>query len=145
MMVFFIGALGLGYQTYRRLSLPIQLIQRAVTVDGNITEKLVQSQRLSPLPVNVPTYVVRYTFPNLQGQMRTGEQIVTRPYFDALGEQGAPTTITLYPEDNSINAIDPRFTFPAASGVYFTSAIICLITAYLILLFGVMEKRSSKR
>jgi hypothetical protein len=107
-------------------------------------ENLVQSRRLSPLPVEVPAYVVRYAFPNPQGQMRTGEQVVTKAFYDRLGQQGAPVEVTLSESDPAVNAIDARITFPSVSGVRAWIAAGCLLAAYLILLFGVMSKPETK-
>src|SRR5688572_26117269 len=104
-------AAGLSYLVYRQIGAPLKLMRSAVVVDGNIMEKLVQTRRLSPLPVEVPAYVVRYAFPNPQGQMRTGEQVVTKGFYSRLGKQGTPVEVYLSEKDPSVNAVDPRITF----------------------------------
>lgn len=131
-------ASGLLFLIYRQIGAPLKLTRSALVVDGNITEKLVQTRRLTPLPLEVPAYVVRYAFPNPQGQMRTGEQIVTKPLFDDLGEQGTSVEVYLSEADLSVSAVDPRITFPGVSGVRLWLAAGCILAAYLILLFGVM-------
>jgi hypothetical protein len=133
-------AAGSSYLALRQIGAPLKLMRSAVVVDGNIMEKLVQTGRLSPLPLEVPAYVVRYAFPNPQGQMRTGEQVVTKPFYGRLGEQGAPIEVYLNETDPAVNAIDPRITFPSVSGVRAWIAGGCFLAAYLILLFGVMSK-----
>lgn len=135
-----IGALGLGYLAYRRIGAPPQLLRNAVVVDGVITEKLIEDQRLNPLPITVPAYVVRYSFPTTFGQMRTGQQTVTRATFERLGDQGAAAQVVMSPDDTGVNAIDARITFPAGAGVRLGAAIGCLALAYLVLVFGVMKK-----
>jgi hypothetical protein len=140
MVTLIVIAAGLLYLVYRQIGAPLQLMPSAVVVDGNIMEKLVQTRRLSPLPVEVPAYVVRYAYPNPQGQMRTGEQVVTKAFFNRLDEQGAAVEVYLNEADPTVNAVDPRITFPSVSGVRAWAAAACLLAAYLILLFGVMSK-----
>jgi hypothetical protein len=140
MAVLIVTAAGSFYLVYRQIGVPLKLMQPAVIVNGNIMEKLVQKQRLSPLPVDIPAYVIRYAFPNSQGQMRTGEQVVTKAFYDRLGEQGASVEVTLSESDPGVNAVDARITFPSVTGVRVGIAIGCLLAAYLILLFGVMSK-----
>jgi hypothetical protein len=138
-----IVALASAYLAVRRVGATLRLLRGAVMMDGNVTEKLVQSQRLSPLPVEVPAYVVRYAFPNPKGQMRTGEQIVTRATFDRLGGQGSPTSVWILPEDTSVSAVDPRLVFPSVAGGRMWFAGICMLIAYG-LLFGVLDGKSAK-
>jgi hypothetical protein len=143
--ILLLAALGLGYTAYRRVTTPLLLLRGAVAVEGNVTEKLVQRQDDSLLPFDITTYVVRYAFPAPQGQMRTGEQIVTREFFERLGEQGAPVEVTLRAEDPAISAVDARLTFPASAGWRLGMAVTCLLAAYLVLLFGVFGKPRTKR
>jgi hypothetical protein len=140
MMALIVIAAGSFYLAYRQIGAPLKLTQSALVIDGNIMEKLVQTRRLSPLPVEMPAYVVRYAFANPQGQMRTGEQVVTKAFYDRLGEQGAPVEVTLSESDLGVNAVDARITFPSVSGVRAWIAFGCFLAAYLILLFGVMSK-----
>jgi hypothetical protein len=133
------------YLAYRQNGAPLKLIQATVVVDGSITEKLVQTRRLSPLPLDMRAYVVRYAFPNPQGQMRTGEQIVTKAFYDWLGDQGAPVEVFLREDDLTFNAVDPRITFPSVSGVRMWIAGGCVLAAYFILLFGVMSNPDAKK
>lgn len=134
-------ALVLGYWAYRRMSTPLQLLRSAITVEGTITEKLVSEERLSPLPITLPTYTIRYAFPTPYGVMRTGQQSVTRATYLRLGDQGAPATISINPDDPAINAIDPRITFPSVASIRLTASLISLIAAYLIFLFGFMQPK----
>jgi hypothetical protein len=136
-------ALALGFWAYRRIGAPPQLLRSSVTVEGTITEKLVSQERLSPLPLMLPAYTIRYAFPTPQGLMRTGQQIVTRATYQRLGDQGAPATITLSPSDPAINAVDARITFPGVAGVRLAASLICLIAAYLIVLFGFMQPKQA--
>jgi hypothetical protein len=142
--ILLIAALSAAYLAIRRASTPLRLLRGAVVVEGNVTEKLVQSQRLSPLPIEVPAYVARYAFPNPQGQMRTGEQIVTRRTFNRLGEQGSPASVWIAPQDTAINAVDPRLVFPSVAGVRMGFAGVCVLIAYGLLLFGVLSGKSTE-
>lgn len=144
MAVLIIIAAGSSYLAYRQIGAPLKLMQSALVVDGNIMEKLVQTRQLSPLPIEIPAYIVRYAFPNPQGQMRTGEQIVTKAFYDRLGEQGSPVEVTLSEADPAVNAVDARITFPSVTGVRAWIAVGCFLAAYLILLFGVMSKPETK-
>jgi hypothetical protein len=137
-------AVGLCYLAYYRIGTPIQLIRHSAVVDGVVTEKLIQPERLSPLPIDVPTYVVRYTFPNLQGQMRTGEQKVTAAFYNQLGDQGSPVAVTIYPENPATNAVDARISFPDVAGIRLGAALLSLLIAYLIVFFGVIERQKSR-
>lgn len=134
-------ALALFYLSYRRVGSPLELLRgETVAVDGVIMEKLVQRQSDSILPFEVTAYVVRYAFPTLQGQMRTGEQIVTRGFFESLGHQGAPVSVTLRFDDPAINAVDARLTFPASAGWRLGLGLVCLGLAYLLVLFGMLSR-----
>lgn len=132
-------AAALLFLAYRRIGFPLGLLEDAVVVDGVVTEKLTQSERASPLPVEVPVYRVRYAYPNLQGQIRTGEQIVTRAAYSRLGDQGAPVQVTIHPVDPGVSAVDARVTFPGVAGVRLALAVIVLALAYVVFLFGVMS------
>jgi len=92
------------------------LSQQAVVAQGVITEKLVQYQNDRLLPFSVPAFVIRYAYPTPQGQMRTGEQVVTRRFFEQLGGPGTPVPVTMREDNPAISAVDPRLTFPSNSG-----------------------------
>jgi hypothetical protein len=141
-ILFALLALALGYWAYRRIGTPPQLLRSAVTVEGTITEKLTTQERLSPLPLSIPTYTIRYAFPTPYGVMRTGQQTVTRATYLRLGDQGAPATITLSPNDPAINAIDPRITFPGVAALRLAASLFCLLLAYLTFLFGFLSPRT---
>lgn len=128
------------FLAYRRIGLPLPLLQDAAVVDGVIAEKLIQPERASPLPFEVSVFRVRYTYPNLQGQMRTGEQVVTRAAFARLGDQGAPVQVTIHPDDEGISAVDPRITFPGVAGVRLALAMIALLAGYFVFLLGILTK-----
>ncbi len=142
--ILIVAALASAYLAVRRVSTPFRLLRGAVMVEGIVTEKLRQAQTISPLSWKVPAYVVRYAFPNPQGQMRTGEQIVTRATFDKLGGQGSPTPVWILPEDTSVSAVDARFVFPSAAGMRMGFSGLCLLVAYGLLLFGVLTRNSPK-
>ncbi|GEM_PF-2460137 len=137
-LILLLAALGLLYTVYRRVATPLMLLRGAVAVDGNITEKLVQRQPDTLLPFDVTVYVVRYAFPTSQGQVRTGEQIVTRGFYERLGEQGAPVEVTIRADDPAVSAVDARLTFPGSAGWRLGITAICLLIAYLLVLFGVI-------
>ncbi len=80
-----------------------------------ITEKLVQYQNDRLLPFSVPAFVIRYAYPTPQGQMRTGEQVVTRRFFEQLGGPGTPVPVTMREDNPAVSAV-PRLTFPGNSG-----------------------------
>lgn len=109
-------SLSLMFTAVRRIQRPFVRAGGAVEVEGVITEKLVEQQTDRFLPFDVTTYIIRYTFPNAQGKMRTGEQIVTRRFYNRTGEQGAPIPVTLAAEDATINAVDTRSVFPGIAG-----------------------------
>jgi hypothetical protein len=114
---FVVGALGLLWSASRRVETQLRLRADSVAVQGVVLEKLVEQRPDRLLPFAGPSYVVRYAFPTpTQGQMRTGEQVVTPYAFRQLGEQGALAAVAVDPADPSISAIDPRLTFPAGAG-----------------------------
>ncbi|MEJ2150935.1 MAG: hypothetical protein P8Z40_15860 [Chloroflexota bacterium] len=112
-----LGALGLLWSASRRVETQLRLRADSVAVQGVVLEKLVEQRPDRLLPFDVPSYVVRYAFPTPdQGQMRSGEQVVTRYAFRHLGGQGALAPVTVDPDDPAVSAIDPRLTFPAGAG-----------------------------
>ncbi len=104
------------FTALRRVQTQIVLMGGGVTVQGVVLEKLVEERPDRLLPFEVTTYVVRYAYPNPEGQMRTGEQVVTQGFFEVLPGQGAPARVTYDPANPAISAIDPRLTFPGAAG-----------------------------
>lgn len=115
-----VGLVALGllllFTAFRRVQTPFQLAGGGMTVQGVVLEKLVEARPDRLLPFDVTTYVVRYAYPNPQGQMRTGEQAVTQGFFERLPGQGALAWVTFDPADPAISAIDPRLTLPGAAG-----------------------------
>jgi hypothetical protein len=122
-------ALGLLYSAYRRSRLPLELSRQAVVTEGIITEKLVQRQSDRLLPFDVPAFVVRYAYPTLDGQMRTGEQVVTRGFFERIGDPGTHVPVTMQEDNPSLSAVDPRLTFPGSVGWRMGAALVALFTA----------------
>ena len=103
---------------YRRSSLRLDLSEDDVAaVDGVITEKLVGQQRDRFIPISVEQYTLRYAFANLEGKMRSGEQEVTRAFFEAAPEPGRPTTVYLSTTDPTQHAVDISPAFPGISGL----------------------------
>ncbi len=111
-----LASLALTYTAVRRVYRPYRQAGGAVAVEGVVTEKLVQQQADRFLPFGVTTYILRYAFPNAEGKMRTGEQIVTRRFYDHTGGQGSPIEVTFAAGDSTISAVDPRGMFPGAAG-----------------------------
>lgn len=109
-------AVGPSYSAFRRVETIFRLVGSSITVQGVVMEKLVEQRADRLLPFDVTTHVVRYAYPNPQGQMRTGEQVVTKGFFEQVRGQGAPVRITYSSTDPAISAIDPRLTFPASAG-----------------------------
>lgn len=101
---------------YRRVRTPLQLLRQSITVEGVVTEKLVEKQPDRFLPFDPVAFVVRYAYPTPQGQMRTGEQSVTRAVYRRLGSPGTPAPVTFGLNDPGLSAIDPHLTFPGGSG-----------------------------
>ena len=101
---------------YRRIRTPLQLLRKSVTVEGVVTEKLVEKQPDRFLPFDPAAYVVRYAYPNAQGQMRSGEQPVTRAVYNRLDAPGSLTPVTFSLDQPGLSAIDPHLTFPGSSG-----------------------------
>lgn len=111
------GALGLLYTIYGRIQTPLRLNGEMSATPGVITEKAVEQRPDRLLPFSPQAYLVRYAFPTPpRGQMRSGEQVVTRRVFQSLGEQGQPVEVIFRPDDPGINAIDPRVVFPGSTG-----------------------------
>lgn len=144
-VILIVGALGLGYLAYRRIGAPPQLLRGAVAVEGVITEKVIDKQVLNPLSISVPVYIVRYAFPTTFGQMRTGQQTVTRAAYTRVGRQGSPVQVVISPNDAGINAVDARITFPAGAGIRLVGAVGCLIIAYVMLVLEVMQTNRNKK
>jgi hypothetical protein len=139
---FVLGALGLLWSASRRVETQFKLRAESVAVQGVVLEKLVEQRADRLVPFAVPSYVVRYAFPSpAQGQMRTGEQVVTRHAFRQLGEQGALAAVAVDPDDSAISAIDPRLTFPAGGGWRLGIGIALLVGALGVVLVGVRLKR----
>ncbi|MBN1122170.1 MAG: hypothetical protein JXJ17_13925 [Anaerolineae bacterium] len=111
-----LASLAATYTAVRRVHRPYRQAGGAVAVEGVITEKLVEQRTDRFLPFEVTTYIIRYAFPNTQGKMRTGEQDVTRRFYDRTGGQGTPITVTIAAGDSAISAVDPYGTFPGIAG-----------------------------
>ncbi len=130
-------ALGLFYTAYHRVEVPAQLAASStLTVQGVVLEKLIEQRTDRLLPFKVTTYVVRYAYPNMQGQMRTGEQVVTKGFFEQIGGQGSAVWITFSAEDSSRSAVDPRLTFPGSAGWRVGLGLAAIGTAYAMGRFG---------
>lgn len=108
--------LVLLFSTYRRVSAPLKLTGQGVAVQGVVTEKFIAERPDRLLPFDVTTYVVRYAYPNVEGQMRSGEQVVTRKSYEGLPGQGGQTFVLFDPAEPGLSVIDPRLTFPAGAG-----------------------------
>ncbi|HLV44506.1 MAG TPA: hypothetical protein VKY39_06090 [Aggregatilineales bacterium] len=115
-VVLLAGALGLLYTAYRRVEIPLRLTGNSWVTGGVVTEKLVERRPDRLLPFDVETHVVRYAFPNAEGQMRTGEQVVTRRLYRALPGQGGPLPVVVHGDDPDVHAINPGLAFPASAG-----------------------------
>jgi hypothetical protein len=111
-----IASLAIAYTAIRRVYRPYWRAGGAVTVEGVVTEKLVEQQADRFLPFEVRTCIIRYAFPNTEGKMRTGEQAVTRSVYNRTGGQGSPITVTIAAGDSTISAVDPRGVFPGIAG-----------------------------
>jgi hypothetical protein len=136
--VFVLGALGLLWSASRRVETQLKLRADSVAVQGVVLEKLVEQRPDRLVPFSVPSYVVRYAFPTPdQGQMRSGEQVVTRYAFRQLGGQGELAVVTVDPNDPAISAIDPRLTFPAGAGWRLGGGLALLVAALGVIVVGV--------
>lgn len=124
-----VAALALLFQTYNRTQVPIQQAGASLQVQGIVLEKLVEKRPDRLLPFNVTTYIVRYAFPSASGQMRTGEQVVTRKVYESITRQGEPIWVMLSANDPTLNAIDTRLVFPGAYGWRVGLALAALILA----------------
>lgn len=122
-------ASGLLYSVYRRSRLTLEISRQAVVTQGVITEKLIQRQSDHLLPFDVPAFVVRYAYPTPLGQMRTGEQIVTRRFFERLGGVGALVPVTMREDNPAVSAVDSRLTFPGSTGWRMGIALVALFAA----------------
>src|SRR5690606_38732531 len=85
-----VGPLARLSTAARRPETQVRLMGDAWATRGVVLEKLVEEREDRLLPWDVTTYVVRYAYPNDRGQMRTGEQVVTRRFFEQTPEQGEP-------------------------------------------------------
>jgi hypothetical protein len=124
-----LGAVALAYSAYRRVETAIRLGGGAWAAPGVVTEKLVETRSDRLLPFDVRAYVVRYAYPNPAGQMRTGEQVVTRRFFDRLPEQGGQTTVYLAAYEEGISAVQRGPALPAPAGWRAALALGALIAA----------------
>lgn len=110
------AGLALTFSAYRRVSAPLHLTAAAVPVQGVVTEKFVEARPDRLLPFDVPTYVVRYAYPNPAGQMRTGEQVLTKKTYEALPTQGGQAFVVIEPDAPGLSVLNPRFALPAGAG-----------------------------
>jgi hypothetical protein len=124
-----LGAAALAYSAYRRVETATRLGGGAWAAPGVVTEKLVEYRSDRLLPFDVRTYVVRYAYPNPAGQMRTGEQVVTRRFFDRLPEQGGQTTVYLAAGEEGVSAVQRGPALPAPAGWRAILALAALIAA----------------
>ncbi len=127
------AGLALLYSASHSLRVPLRLAGRALVAQGIVMEKITEQHPDRLLPFDVTSYVVRYAFPNAQGQMRTGQQTVTKSFFEELPGQGSPAWVFFDPDDPSVSAIDPRLTFPGAAGWRLGMAAAALLLAALLL------------
>ncbi len=123
------ASLAIAYTAVRRIHRPYWRAGGAVTVEGVVTEKLVEQQADRFLPFEVTTYIIRYAFPNTEGKMRTGEQAVTRRFYNRTGGQGSPITVTIAAGDSTISAVDPRCMFPGVTGWRLSMGVVGLVVA----------------
>jgi hypothetical protein len=124
-----LGSAVLAYSAYRRVETALRLGGAAWAAPGVVTEKLVESHPDRLLPFDVRAYVVRYAYPNPAGQMRTGEQVVTRRFFDRLPEQGGQATVYLAAGEEGISAVQRGPALPAPAGWRAALALGALIAA----------------
>lgn len=115
-LVLLVGALGLFYSAYRRVETQVRLTGDSWATRGVVLEKLVEERADRLLPWDVTTYVVRYAYPNAEGQMRTGEQVVTERFFRRTPEQGQQIPVLILTGDAAVTAVSPGLTFPASAG-----------------------------
>ena len=125
-------SLAFFYTAYRRVHNPIRFTQESITVQGVVLEKLLEDQTDRFLPFPVTSYVVRYAFPSAQGKMRTGQQIVTRAFYQRLAGQGHLAWIAVSVDNPRFHAIDPRLTFPSTAGWRLGIGLALMIAAFLI-------------
>jgi hypothetical protein len=126
---------------YRRVRTPLQLLRQSITVEGVVTEKLVEKQPDRFLPFDPVAYIVRYAYPNSQGQMRTGEQPVTRAVYNRLGSPGTAAPVTFSLDNSGTSAIDPHLTFPGSSG--WRLGISCCLLTVAVGIFPIKELLSA--
>lgn len=124
-----LGAATLAYSAYRRVETGLRLGGAAWAVPGIVTEKLVERRPDRLLPFDVQTYVVRYAYPSPAGQMHSGEQVVTRGYFERLPDQGGQTTVYLAPGEASVSVVQRGPALPAIAGRRAALALAALIAA----------------
>lgn len=130
------------YTAYRRVHNPIRFSGESITVQGVVLEKLVEQRSDRFLPFDVSSNVVRYAFPSAQGKMRTGEQVVTRAFFDRVAGQGNLVWITVSVEDPRFHAIDPRLTFPGTAGWRAGIGLAFLVAALLVASASLSARRT---
>ena len=135
-------SLAFFYTAYRRVHNPIRFTQESITVQGVVLEKLIEDQTDRFLPFPITSYVVRYAFPSAQGKMRTGQQIVTRAFYQRLAGQGHLAWVAVSVEDPRFHAIDPSLTFPGIAGWRLGIGLTFLAAAFLIATTGLSILRS---
>jgi hypothetical protein len=124
-----LASLAVTYTAARRVYRPYRQADGAVAVEGVVTEKLIEQQADRFLPFDITTCIIRYAFPNTEGKMRTGEQIVTRRFYDRTGGQGSPIEVTFAAGDSTISAVDPRSVFPGAAGWRLSMGVVGFVIA----------------
>jgi hypothetical protein len=111
------AGLILLYSVYGRVQTPLRLSGDVLVVEGAITEKTVERRSDRLLPFAPAVHVVRYAFPSPpRGQMRNGEQVVTRAVYEHIGKQGQAVEVTFNPADPGISAVYPYVAFPGSTG-----------------------------
>jgi hypothetical protein len=136
------AALGLIITVYQSAATSIRLMRGpTVTVEGVVTEKLAVAGGAS---LEAPVFLARYAFPTPQGQIRNGEQTLTRDAYEQLGRPGSPVLITIRQDNPAINAVDPRLVFPGTTGWRLGLAAAFAILAYAVLLLGVLSERKAR-
>lgn|GEM_PF-920771 len=115
------------YSAIQRVETRLALTMgESVALDGIVTEKLTGEQRDRFLPLVVPRYTIRYAFANLEGKMRSGEQEVTRAFFDAAPGQGGPIEVYVRVDSPTIHAVDAGAAFPGIAGLRLGSGLALL-------------------
>jgi hypothetical protein len=135
-------SLAFFYTAYRRVHNPVRFTQESITVQGVVMGKLVEEESDRFLPFPVTSYVVRYAFPSAQGRMRTGQQVVTRAFYQRLAGQGHLAWIVVSVEDPRFHAIDPRLTFPSTAGWRLGIGLAFLVASFFIAMSSVSGLRA---